>query len=44
MDQEEEDKDKTATEAEDITNNSAFGPATPSTPSTPLTCQSHTKA
>merc|ERR1719357_2023864 len=33
-----------ATEAEDITNNSAFGPATPSTPSTPLTCQSHTKA
>merc|ERR1719266_3289372 len=30
--------------AEDISKNSAFGPATPSTPSTPMTCSSHTKA
>ena len=31
-------------QAEDISNNSGFGPATPSTPSTPMTCSSHTKA
>ena len=31
-------------EAEDISNNPAFGPVTPSTPSTPMTCQSHTKS
>jgi len=33
-----------AEEAEDISQNPAFGPVTPSTPTTPMTCQSHTKS
>jgi len=33
-----------ADEAEDISQDPAFGPVTPSTPSTPMTCQSHTKS
>eukprot|EP00092_Neocalanus_flemingeri_P028350 GFUD01030787.1.p1 GENE.GFUD01030787.1~~GFUD01030787.1.p1 ORF type:complete len:1108 (+),score=232.96 GFUD01030787.1:653-3976(+) len=33
-----------AEEAEDISQNPAFGPITPATPSTPMTCQSHTKS
>merc|ERR1711915_57510 len=33
-----------AEEAEDISQDPAFGPVTPSTPSTPMTCQSHTKS
>merc|ERR1711892_499415 len=33
-----------AEEAEDISQNPAFGPMTPSTPTTPMTCQSHTKS
>jgi len=33
-----------AEEAEDISENPAFGPVTPSTPTTPMMCQSHTKS
>jgi len=41
--EEEEENEEERSKAEDISKNSAFGPATPSTPSTPMTCSSHTK-
>ena len=44
MEADEEENEAEMDKAEDISKNSAFGPATPSTPSTPMTCSSHTKA
>merc|ERR1719500_2559384 len=44
MEADEEENEAEMGKAEDISKNSAFGPATPSTPSTPMTCSSHTKA
>ena len=44
MEADEEENEEEMSKAEDISKNSAFGPATPSTPSTPMTCSSHTKA
>merc|ERR1719264_2466517 len=44
MEADEEENETEMGKTEDISKNSAFGPATPSTPSTPMTCSSHTKA
>merc|ERR550519_1726440 len=43
MEADEEENEAEMDKAEDISKNSAFGPATPSTPSTPMTCSSTRK-